>query len=106
MSSGKLFHFDLPNSVPGRKSTIPSVGFGCWKLPKESASDLVFEAIEAGYRHIDSAADYGNEKEVILGSMLYFFKKSSQKMASLAASSCERLIIILISRKSQFFRRM
>ena len=47
-----------------RKAVIPSVGFGCWKLPKETASDLVFEAIKVGYRHIDSACDYGNEKEV------------------------------------------
>ena len=61
-----LFNLDLPNSASGRKSTIPSVGFGCWKLPKETASDLVFRAIEIGYRHIDSACDYGNEKEVIL----------------------------------------
>ena len=56
--------FNLSNSCPDRKSTIPAVGFGCWKLPKETASDLVFKAIQIGYRHIDSACDYGNEKEV------------------------------------------
>lgn len=54
----------LANAGPDRKKTIPGVGFGCWKLPKETASDLVFKAIEIGYRHIDSACDYGNEKEV------------------------------------------
>lgn len=43
---------------------IPAVGFGLWKLPKESCADTVYEAISAGYRHFDSACDYGNEREV------------------------------------------
>ena len=46
----------------GRK--IPSVGYGCWKLDKAVAADLVESAIRDGYRQIDSACDYGNEKEV------------------------------------------
>ena len=46
----------------GRK--IPSVGYGCWKLDKSKAADLVEAAIRDGYRHIDGACDYGNEKEV------------------------------------------
>ncbi|GAB3485511.1 aldo/keto reductase [Marinomonas epiphytica] len=44
-------------------ATIPSVGFGLWKVPNEMCADTVYEAIKAGYRHIDSASDYGNEKE-------------------------------------------
>lgn len=43
---------------------IPSIGLGCWKISKADASLSVYEAIKAGYRHIDSACDYGNEKEV------------------------------------------
>jgi len=62
--SANLMELSLANAGPDRKKTIPGVGFGCWKLPKETASDLVFKAIEIGYRHIDSACDYGNEKEV------------------------------------------
>ncbi len=42
----------------------PQVGFGLWKVPKDEAADVVVEAIRAGYRHFDSAADYGNEKQV------------------------------------------
>ena len=38
---------------------IPAVGFGCWKVSKELAPSIVENAIEKGYRHIDSAADYG-----------------------------------------------
>ena len=40
---------------------IPQLGFGSW--PVESAA-VVRDAIEAGYRHIDTAAAYGNEHEV------------------------------------------
>ena len=43
---------------------IPAVGYGCWKVPRDSATELVEGVIRAGYRHIDGACDYGNEKEV------------------------------------------
>jgi len=43
---------------------IPAVGFGCWKVAKDLAPSVVEAAIKNGYRHIDCAADYGNEAEV------------------------------------------
>jgi hypothetical protein len=46
-------------------NAIPGVGYGCWKVPKDISSSIVESAIRTGYRHIDCAADYGNEKEVI-----------------------------------------
>ncbi|WP_189398871.1 aldo/keto reductase [Arenicella chitinivorans] len=46
---------------------IPPVGFGLWKLPPETCADTVYKAIELGYRHLDSASDYGNEREVGMG---------------------------------------
>ncbi|MDT8429417.1 MAG: aldo/keto reductase [Pseudomonadales bacterium] len=46
---------------------MPQVGFGLWKIPVEEAADTVYAAIEAGYRHLDSASDYGNEAAVGLG---------------------------------------
>lgn len=52
--------FELENSVH-----IPSVGFGTWQTPNgATAVEAVRCAIEAGYRHIDAAAVYGNEKSV------------------------------------------
>lgn len=42
---------------------MPSVGLGCWKIPKENCADTVYNSIKAGYRCIDEACDYGNEKE-------------------------------------------
>ncbi len=42
--------------------TIPCIGFGTWQAPDgETAAGSVKTAIEAGYRHIDGAAAYGNE---------------------------------------------
>ena len=43
---------------------IPEVGFGLWKVDTSVCADTTYEAIKAGYRHLDCAADYGNEKEV------------------------------------------
>lgn len=42
----------------------PKVGLGLWKVPNESAAGLVEQAIAVGYRHLDCACDYGNEREV------------------------------------------
>ncbi|KAL6704715.1 NAD(P)H-dependent D-xylose reductase (XR) [Coniothyrium glycines] len=42
---------------------MPIVGFGLWKVPKESAADTVYNAIKAGYRLFDGAYDYQNERE-------------------------------------------
>ena len=49
------------------ESQMPAVGLGLWKLDKSGCADVVRNAIEIGYRHLDSAADYGNEEEVGAG---------------------------------------
>lgn len=43
---------------------IPAIGFGTFKNKGQSAYDSVLEALRVGYRHIDTASIYGNEKEV------------------------------------------
>jgi len=40
---------------------VPSVGLGLWKIEQESTAQVVENAIDCGYRHFDSACDYGNE---------------------------------------------
>jgi D-xylose reductase len=45
----------------------PSVGLGLWKIDRPSVAGLVEEAVRAGYRHLDSACDYGNEAEAGAG---------------------------------------
>ena len=42
---------------------MPSVGLGLWKIPKKDCAQAVYKSIEAGYRLLDSACDYGNEQE-------------------------------------------
>jgi D-xylose reductase len=43
---------------------MPAVGLGLWKLDLDEVADTIYNAIKTGYRHLDSAADYGNEKQV------------------------------------------
>lgn len=44
---------------------IPVVGFGTWQMANDdSTADIVEHAIDVGYRHIDTAAIYGNEESV------------------------------------------
>lgn len=45
-------------------TSIPCLGFGTWKTPEEDAQRSVAEALRVGYRHIDTAAAYGNERGV------------------------------------------
>ncbi|MBL6746565.1 MAG: aldo/keto reductase [Pseudomonadales bacterium] len=53
----------MPSSFALGGDNLPAVGFGLWKIDKPDTANLVHAAVEAGYRHLDSAADYGNEKE-------------------------------------------
>ncbi len=42
---------------------IPQVGLGMWKIPPAQVPATVVAAVDCGYRHFDSACDYGNERE-------------------------------------------
>jgi len=46
---------------------IPQVGLGVFKIPDEAAAGAVGEALKAGYRHVDTAAIYENERGVGAG---------------------------------------
>ena len=43
---------------------IPQLGLGVWQIGPAKTSDAVLAALEANYRHIDTAAAYGNEESV------------------------------------------
>ena len=45
-------------------NTIPQLGFGVWQVDADVAEDVVSQALEIGYRHIDTAKIYGNEEGV------------------------------------------
>jgi len=44
--------------------TLPALGLGVFQTPPEETTAAVEEALRAGYRHIDTAAAYGNEAQV------------------------------------------
>ena len=45
-------------------NSVPQVGLGVWQTPPEDTERAAAAALDAGYRHIDTAAAYGNEREV------------------------------------------
>jgi diketogulonate reductase-like aldo/keto reductase len=44
--------------------TLPALGLGVFQTPPDETRDAVAAALQAGYRHIDTAAAYGNERQV------------------------------------------
>jgi 2,5-diketo-D-gluconate reductase A len=56
------------SAVPGITlndgNTIPQLGFGVFQIEPEDTAEAVEEALRIGYRHIDTAQMYGNEREV------------------------------------------
>ena len=57
MTSAPLIELNDGNS-------IPQLGLGVWQLTDEEATAAVSDALETGYRHIDTAAIYRNETGV------------------------------------------
>src|SRR6478735_8619174 len=59
---------DLATTVPtltlNNGVTMPALGLGVFQSPPEETAAAVEAALTAGYRHIDTAAAYGNEREV------------------------------------------
>jgi 2,5-diketo-D-gluconate reductase B len=57
-----LMREDTVLTVQGTE--IPRLGYGTWQVTGSDATDGVRDALEIGYRHIDTARAYGNEAEV------------------------------------------
>ncbi|HIT74522.1 MAG TPA: aldo/keto reductase [Candidatus Avipropionibacterium avicola] len=55
---------DVPTLALNDGRMIPQVGFGVWQVSNEDIIPAVSTALEVGYRHIDTAAIYGNEEGV------------------------------------------
>ena len=57
-------HEDQPTvALPG-EGRMPLLGFGTWQATGQAGYDAVLAALDAGYRHVDTATMYGNEEEV------------------------------------------
>jgi 2,5-diketo-D-gluconate reductase A len=55
---------DIPEVDLGGGVAMPMVGFGTWQLQGRRAYEAVRNALQVGYRHIDTATMYRNEEEV------------------------------------------
>ena len=55
---------EIPEVLLNNGQRIPQFGFGVFLVPPAETFDAVTEALKAGYRHIDTAQMYGNEREV------------------------------------------
>ncbi|MGE5694059.1 MAG: aldo/keto reductase [Candidatus Sericytochromatia bacterium] len=53
-----------PSSKLNDGNTIPCLGLGVYKTPPRETERAVAAALDAGYRHVDTASMYGNEREV------------------------------------------
>lgn len=54
----------VPDLTLNNGVTMPVLGFGVFQAAPEETEAAVGAALDAGYRHIDTAAAYGNEREV------------------------------------------
>jgi 2,5-diketo-D-gluconate reductase B len=54
----------MTQSLSIENSQIPIIGFGTWRLYGKNCIDAVHSALDLGYRHLDTAHIYENEKEV------------------------------------------
>ena len=54
----------LTRGTNGEEVLIPQLGLGTYKVPDDEAERVVCDALEVGYRHIDTAQMYGNEAGV------------------------------------------
>lgn len=52
------------HNVRANGAGVPAIGLGTWTLAGAAAVDLIAHALSIGYRHVDTAASYGNEREV------------------------------------------
>jgi Aldo/keto reductase family len=54
----------VPSITLNDGNTIPQLGFGVFQIQPDRTAAAVRSALEVGYRHIDTAEMYGNDKEV------------------------------------------
>ena len=66
-SSGTTADMAGPATVAAHGAAIPAIGLGTWQLRGEECSAAVQTALGIGYRHVDTAAMYGNEEAVGAG---------------------------------------
>jgi 2,5-diketo-D-gluconate reductase B len=54
-------------TITANGATIPVLGLGTWQLNGDVGSRITEQALKLGYRHLDCALIYGNEREIGVG---------------------------------------
>jgi 2,5-diketo-D-gluconate reductase B len=104
LRAATLMPMDTP-IVEARGARIPALGFGTWQLEAEACLEAVRHALELGYRHIDTARMYGNERmvgkaireagvdrdEVFIGTKLWPDELDPERVAKGTVESLRRL---------------
>ncbi len=84
---------------------MPALGLGTWRLSGEQCRKVILEALDIGYRHIDTAAAYGNEDaigkalrssdlkrtEIFLTSKVWFDNLESKQVTESCTESLKQL---------------
>ena len=55
---------EVPDIALNNRVEMPPIGLGVFQTPPDETRSAVAAALATGYRHIDTAAAYGNEREV------------------------------------------
>ena len=55
---------EIPTAELAPGVSLPTIGFGTWQVTGKAAYEATRAALDAGYRHIDTATLYGNETEI------------------------------------------
>jgi len=79
--------FTLSNGVE-----IPKLGLGTWLIPDEEAAQIVRSAAEVGYRHIDTAQAYANERGVGEGLRASGIARDQFFVTSKLAAECKNYV--------------
>jgi 2,5-diketo-D-gluconate reductase B len=58
------FGFSVMHVIEANGAQIPAIGLGTWELRGRSCARIVEQALKLGYRHLDTAQIYDNEREV------------------------------------------
>ena len=93
------------HTVLSQEAKIPALGFGTFELDEATTEARVLDALETGYRHVDTARVYGNEaavgraiaasgvprSEVFLTTKLWFDEFTANRLEPALRESLERL---------------
>jgi diketogulonate reductase-like aldo/keto reductase len=77
--------FTLANGVK-----IPKLGLGTWRISDADAARIVRDAVEIGYRHVDTAQAYGNEHGVVEGLRASGVPRDQVFVTTKLAAECKR----------------